>query len=266
MEIFFQVWPNLMLIFCRITAFFVVVPIYSSRNVPTTFKIALSVFISFIIFAFMGTNNPVPIDSQYVLLILREILVGVLLGFLVYLFFTAAQTAGSFMDIQIGFGIANVIDPLTGVSAPMLGNLKDIIAMLLFLAIDGHHFLIRAIIDSYQWIPINNELFTRIYHGDISEFLLKSLSTMFYLAMQIAAPVIAALFLTDLGLGLLARVAPQFNIFVVGAPLKMILGFVVIIIVFPELISLFHGLFTTIEESLYKLMKLISKPETTAPS
>ncbi|SEB47098.1 flagellar biosynthetic protein FliR [Paenibacillus sp. GP183] len=258
MEQFFLVWPNLMLIFCRITAFFVTVPVYSSRNVPITFKIGFSVFMTFIIFAILGTSNPVPMDSQYVLLILREILVGVLLGFLVYLFFTAVQTAGSFMDIQIGFGIANVIDPMTGASAPMIGNLKYMIAMLLFLAFDGHHFLIRAIIESYQWIPIQNELFARIYNGQISEFLFKSFSAMFYLAFQLAAPVIAVMFLTDLGLGLLTRVAPQFNVFVVGAPLKMILGFMVIIIVFPELITMFHGLFVTIEDSIYKLMRLIS--------
>jgi flagellar biosynthetic protein FliR len=258
MEQFFLVWPNLMLIFCRITAFFVTVPVYSSRNVPTTFKIGFSVFMTFIIFATLGTSNPVPMDSQYVLLILREILVGVLLGFLVYLFFTAVQTAGSFMDIQIGFGIANVIDPMTGASAPMIGNLKYMIAMLLFLAFDGHHFLIRAIIESYQWIPIQNELFSRIYNGQISDFLFKSFSAMFYLAFQLAAPVIAVMFLTDLGLGLLTRVAPQFNVFVVGAPLKMILGFMVIIIVFPELITMFHGLFVTIEDSIYKLMRLIS--------
>jgi flagellar biosynthetic protein FliR len=166
------------------------------------------------------------------------------------------------MDIQIGFSIANVIDPMTGASAPLLGNLKYMIAMLLFLAVDGHHFLIRAIIDSYQWIPINNELFARIYNGQISEFLLQSFSSMFYLAFQLATPVVAVMFLTDLGLGLLTRVAPQFNVFVVGAPIKLILGLLVIIIVFPELISLFHGLFVTIEETLYQLMKLISNPQT----
>jgi flagellar biosynthetic protein FliR len=265
MELFFQFWPNLMLIFCRITAFFVVVPVYSSRNVPTTFKIGLSMFISFIIFAALGMNNPVPMDAQYVLLILREILVGLLLGFLVYMLFTAVQTAGSFMDIQIGYGIANVIDPMTGASTPMLGNLKYMIAMLLFLAFDGHHFLIRAIIDSYQWIPIQNELFTRIYQGQINEFLIKSFSTMFYLAFQLAAPVVAALFLTDLGLGLLTRVAPQFNVFVVGVPIKIIIGLLVIIIVFPELVSLFHGLFITVEDSVYKLMRLISSPDAPIP-
>jgi flagellar biosynthesis protein FliR len=254
-----------MLIFCRITAFFVVVPIYSSKNVPNTFKIGFSMFISLIIFSSQGTSNPVPIDSQYILLILREILVGVLLGFIVYLFFTAVQTAGSFMDIQIGFGIANVIDPMTGASAPMLSNLKYMIAMLLFLSFDGHHYLIRAIIDSYQWIPLNNQLFSRIYDGQISDFLFKSFSTVFYLALQLSAPVIAALFLTDVGLGLLTRVAPQFNVFVVGAPLKMIIGFFMLIFLFPELISQFHTLFMTAFESLYKLMKLISSTSSIVP-
>jgi flagellar biosynthesis protein FliR len=261
MELFFQIWPNLMLIFCRITAFFVVVPVLSSKNVPNTFKIGLSVFISLIIYAGIGTGNPVPIDSSYILLILREILVGVLLGFLAYLFFTAVQIAGSFMDIQIGFGIANVIDPMTGASAPLLGNLKYMIAMLLFLSFDGHHYLLGAIINSYKWVPLNNEIFARIYSGQVSEFLLKSFSAMFYLAFQLSAPVIAAMFLTDLGLGLLTRVAPQFNIFVVGAPLKMILGFLLLILLFPELLSQFHSLFSSMFEAIDKLLQLLAKPE-----
>jgi flagellar biosynthetic protein FliR len=185
----------------------------------------------------------------------------VLLGFLAYLFFTAVQIAGSFMDIQIGFGIANVIDPMTGASAPLLGNLKYMIAMLLFLSFDGHHYLLGAIINSYKWVPLNNEIFARIYSGQVSEFLLKSFSAMFYLAFQLSAPVIAAMFLTDLGLGLLTRVAPQFNIFVVGAPLKMILGFLLLILLFPELLSQFHSLFSSMFEAIDKLLQLLAKPE-----
>ncbi|WP_312029505.1 flagellar biosynthetic protein FliR [Paenibacillus sedimenti] len=220
MELFFKVLPSFLLIFCRITSFFVVVPVLSSRNVPTMFKIGLSIFISLIAFTTLSINEPVLIDGQYVLLILREMLVGIVLGFLAYIFFTVVQTAGAIMDMQIGFSMANVIDPLTGVSTPMLGNLKYMVAVLLFLTFDGHHYFIRAIIDSYQWIPLNNQLFDRIYNGQISDFLFQSFSKMFYLSFQLAAPVVAALFLADLGLGLLTRVAPQFNIFVIGAPLK----------------------------------------------
>lgn len=265
MTYFFQVIPIFLLIFCRITSFFVVVPILSSRNVPMMFKIGLSVFISLIIFATMGLGNPIPMDGEYILLIIREMLVGVLLGFLAYIFFTVVQTAGSFMDMQIGFSMASVIDPLTGVSSPMLGNLKYMIAVLLFLSFDGHHYLIRAIIDSYRWIPLDNQLFARIYDGQISNFLFQSLSKMFYLSFQLAAPIIAALFLTDLGLGLLTRVAPQFNIFVIGAPLKMILGFFLLVILFPELISQFQNLFATIFDYMEKLLQLISGTQQPSP-
>ncbi|KQX69177.1 MULTISPECIES: flagellar biosynthetic protein FliR [unclassified Paenibacillus] len=265
MTYFFQVIPIFLLIFCRITSFFVVVPILSSRNVPMMFKIGLSVFISLIIFATMGLDKPIPMDGEYILLIIREMLVGVLLGFLAYIFFTVVQTAGSFMDMQIGFSMASVIDPLTGASSPMLGNLKYMIAVLLFLSFDGHHYLIRAIIDSYRWIPLDNQLFTRIYDGQISNFLFQSLSKMFYLSFQLAAPIIAALFLTDLGLGLLTRVAPQFNIFVIGAPLKMILGFFLLVIIFPELISQFQNLFATIFDYMEKLLQLISGTQQPSP-
>ncbi|TXK81960.1 flagellar biosynthetic protein FliR [Paenibacillus sp. N3.4] len=265
MTLFFQVIPTFLLIFCRITSFFVVVPILSSKNVPMMFKIGLSVFISFIIFSTMALNKPIPIDGEYILLIIREMLIGVLLGFLGYLFFTVVQTAGSFMDMQIGFSMASVIDPLTGASSPMLGNLKYMIAVLLFLSFDGHHFLIRAIIDSYRWVPLDNQLFAHIYNGQISDFLFRSLSKMFYLSFQLAAPIVAALFLTDLGLGLLTRVAPQFNIFVIGAPLKMMLGFFLLVILFPELNSQFQNLFATIFDYMEKLLQLISGSQQSTP-
>ncbi|OCT13802.1 flagellar biosynthetic protein FliR [Paenibacillus pectinilyticus] len=260
-----QAIPIFLLIFCRITSFFVVVPILSSRNVPMMFKVGLSVFISLIIFSTIGIDKTMPIDGIYVLLIMREMLIGVLLGFLAYLFFTVVQTAGSFMDMQIGFSMASVIDPLSGTSTPMLGNLKYMIAILLFLSFDGHHYLIRAIIDSYQWVPIDNQLFNRIYDGQISDFLFQSLSKMFYLSFQLAAPIVAALFLTDLGLGLLTRVAPQFNIFVIGAPLKMILGFFLLVIVFPELVSQFQQLFSTIFDYMEKMLQIISGTQQSSP-
>ncbi|NEW05560.1 flagellar type III secretion system protein FliR [Paenibacillus sp. SYP-B3998] len=265
MALFFQMLPSFLLIFCRITSFFVVVPVFSSKNVPTMFKIGLALFISLIIFTGMGIQQPIPMDGQYVLLIIREILVGVLLGFLAYVFFTVVQTAGAILDMQIGFSMANVIDPLTGVSSPLLGNLKYMIAVLLFLSFDGHHFLIKAIIDSYRWIPLDNQLFDRIYHGQISDFLFRSFSKMFYLSFQMAAPIVAALFLADLGLGLLTRVAPQFNIFVVGAPFKLILGLVLLTFLFPELISQFQNLFAAMFDSMEKLLQLISGTQQTSP-
>lgn len=197
-------------------------------------------------------------DSLYFLSIIREILVGIFLGFIAYLFFTVVQIAGSFVDIQIGFGIANVFDPLTGASSPILGNLKYMIAMLLFLSLNGHHLLLKAIMESYEWIPLSNELFTKIYNGQITEFVIKSFSTVFALSFQMAAPLIAALFLTDVGLGLLARVAPQFNILVIGAPLKMLIGFLLLILLFPAYESIFKGSFVSMFDYMQKFIGMFT--------
>jgi flagellar biosynthetic protein FliR len=264
MEFVLQYLPGFLLVFCRISSFFVIAPVFSSRNIPGTFKIGLAVFITFISFSALGGSGNVPFDSMYLLSIIRELLIGILLGFIAFLFFMAVQIAGSLIDIQMGFGIANVIDPMTGISSPVLGNLKYMIAMLLFLSFNGHHFLLKAIMESYQWVPLHNEMFARMYNGQVSEFVLKTFATAFSLGVQMSAPLIVAFFLTDVGLGLLARVAPQFNIFVIGLPLKIIFGFLLLMLLFPGFLFVFQDLFASMLESMQKLLNVLGNVPITA--
>lgn len=254
-----QSLPVFLLIFCRITAFFVVVPVFSSQGVPTTFKIGISFFVALVVFSANGTGIMIPQDFSYILLIMREVLIGLLLGFIGYLMFMAIQTAGSFIDIQIGFGIANVIDPMTGTSAPILGNFKYMIALLMFLSMNGHHHLLDAIVYSYKWIPMNNDLFLRMVDGSLSEFLVRTFAQSFVLAFQMSAPLVTALFLTDVGLAFLARTAPQYNVFVIGVPLKIIIGIALLLVLMPGLAVLFQNLFEIMFESMENLLGLMGK-------
>ncbi|WP_238653779.1 flagellar biosynthetic protein FliR [Paenibacillus piscarius] len=258
-ETLVQSFPVFLLIFCRITAFFVVVPVFSSQSVPTTFKIGLSFFVSMVIFSSGSMNVTVPQDLGYVLLVMREVLIGLLLGFVAYLMFMTIQTAGSFIDIQIGFGIANVIDPMTGASAPIIGNFKYMIALLLFLSMNGHHYLLDAIVYSYKWVPLDNNLFLKMIDGSLSEFLVRTFAQSFMLAFQMSAPLVAALFLTDVGLAFLARTAPQYNVFVIGVPLKIIIGLALLLILMPGMAALFRNLFDIMFESMHNLLGLVGK-------
>lgn len=264
MDLILQALPVFLLTFCRISAFFVVAPVFSSRNVPNSFKIGLSVFISLIVYLSYGIGQTVPTDLQYILFIIREVLVGLILGYTASLFFAVVNTAGGFIDMQIGFGIANVIDPLSGLSAPIMGGFKYAVAVLLFLTMNGHHYLIHAIFTSYEWVPLSNALFNSIYEGSISTFLLTTFTNTFVLAFQIAAPIVVALFLTDVGLGFLARTAPQFNVFVIGIPLKIIVGLAILLIVIPGLAYLFQQLFATMFSSMDDLLKIIQHSGTAA--
>lgn len=193
-------------------------------------------------------------DLNLVLLIVREVLIGLLLGFIGYLMFMMIQTAGSFIDMQIGFAIANVIDPMTGVSAPLLGNFKYMIALLLFLGMNGHHYLLDAIVNSYNWVPLNNSVFERMMDGSLSDFLIRTFGQAFMLALQMSAPLVTALFLTDIGLSFLARTAPQYNVFVIGVPLKIIVGLALLMILMPTMAVLFQNLFNIMFESMRNLL------------
>jgi flagellar biosynthetic protein FliR len=251
-----QALPGFLLVFCRITAFFVTAPLISMRSVPAPFRIGIAFFMT--LFTFMSIEVQfMEIDAAYILMVLREVLIGVLLGFVAFMFFTVIQISGSFVDMQMGFGVANVIDPMTGMQSPLVGNFKYFLALLIFLSLDGHHYLLTAIMNSYEWVPLDNMFFARIYEGSISSFLLRTLSTMFVLAFQLTAPMIVAIFLVDLGLGMLARTAPQFNVFILGLPLKNMVGFLILLVMIPGLLYLFQQLFSRMFEAVGEILMII---------
>nr|WP_123040055.1 flagellar biosynthetic protein FliR [Cohnella candidum]AYQ71994.1 flagellar type III secretion system protein FliR [Cohnella candidum] len=252
-----KVFPAFLLVFCRISAFFVSAPIFSTRNVPRTVKIGLAFFISVIVFLTIGFDTKVTADATYILAVFREVLAGLLIGYVSSLFFAAIQTSGALMDMQMGFGIANIVDPLTGVSAPMLGNLKYMLTILVFLSMNGHHYLLAAIMDSYRWLPLDNGLFGGIADGSVSDFLIRTFADTFMLALQISAPIVVSMLLTDVGLGLLARTAPQYNVFVIGIPVKILVGLALLIVLLPGFGGLFSMLFDDMFRSINKLLSIL---------
>lgn len=258
MEMLVQAFPVFLLSMCRIAAFFVAVPVFSSRGVPIRFKIGLAFFVSLIAYLLFGLGKSVPTDGTYIVYIVREIMIGLLIGYLAQLFFSIVQTAGSFIDMQIGFGMANVIDPLTGASSPVMGNFKYIFVVLLFLGMNGHHYFIDGIMQSFKWLPLDeNAFFAQIANGNITDFIVKSFTEAFIIAFQVSAPLIVALFLTDVALGFLARTAPQFNIFVVGIPLKLIVGLLMLLLVVPGLVYVLQQLFSTLFEAIDQLLRMM---------
>ena len=216
-----------LLIFCRIASFFVVSPLFAIRQVPAPFKIGLGFFVSLIVYLASGLSMTAPSDATYLLYVIHEVLAGLLLGYLFYLFFAVAQISGAFVDMQMGFGMANIIDPMTGVSAPLTGNFKYYLLILVFLAMNGHHYMLASLMDSYEWLPMAGELYAAIAAGQLTEQLVRTFATTFLLGFQLAAPVLVAMFLTDVGLGFLAKTAPQFNVFVVGLQVKIMVGLLV---------------------------------------
>ncbi|HZG83105.1 MAG TPA: flagellar biosynthetic protein FliR [Brevibacillus sp.] len=254
MELILMQLPAFLLVFVRMTAFFVSAPFFNLRNVPGQFKIALGFLMALISYQFVPAIGPIPLDLTFVIHVLKEVLVGIILGLICEMMYTAIRVAGGMMDLQMGLAMANVVDPNTGAYVPITGNFKNILATLYFFSIDGHHMLIRGIISSYQVIPLDR-MWAPIGSEQVMMTAVKVFLQMFLSAFMIAAPLVVALFLVDVSLGIVAKSVPQFNIFVVGLPIKLLAGFALLVVLMPAFLLTLNGLFEKMFRGLAEMMK-----------
>jgi flagellar biosynthesis protein FliR len=252
MEELFSHFPAFLLVLVRVTSFFVSLPLFSYRTIPNIHRIGLSFILSWIMF-FSLEKPSIEIDSYYFLLILKEALIGLCIGYIAYMIVSAIQIAGGFIDFQMGFAIANIIDPQTGAQSPLVGQYLYTFALLFMLSVNGHHMLLDGVYYGYRFIPID-QIWIPFGNANLIEFVVKSFSTMFIIAFQMSIPIVGSLFLVDVALGIVARTVPQLNIFVVGFPIKIGVSFIVFILIMSGLFMLIHHLF---ENMLYTMRGLM---------
>ncbi len=245
--------PTFLLVFARVLAFFITLPLFSYRTIPTMFKIGFSFFLSLVIVTTMD-NVSLQIDHLFFFLLIKEVMVGLLIGLIAYIIISAVQIAGGFIDFQMGFAVANVIDPQTGAQSPLIGQYFYIFALLFLLSVNGHYLLIDGIVNSYQFIPLDGFL---TFNDLFSEFIIRTFNKMFLIAFQMSIPLVGCLFLVDVALGIIARTVPQLNVFVVGLPLKIAVSFTVLLFFMSIYILLAKALFETMFETMRDLMLIL---------
>ncbi len=249
------VLESFLLILGRITGLFLSAPIFASRQIPARIKalvvVVLAGTLAFFIPVQYGQEIITPL--HFFAAIIVEILIGYTLGFVVYIIFGAIQLAGQLMDMQMGFGIVNVVDPQTGTQIPLLGNLTQTLALLIYLSVDGHLYLIQALAQSYKVIPVLG------FHIDSSftRLIIEITVFMFIIAVQIAAPIIIAVLTTDIAMGFIARTVPQMNVFIVGLPLKILVGLGALLLMLPIYVWIYSILFARFFEYLNNIIMLM---------
>jgi len=242
-----------LLVFIRMTGLFVVAPIFGRRNIPTYFKIGFSFFIALILVNTTAVEK-IQYDENilvYALLVIKEFIVGLSIGFIAYISFTAIYVAGEVIDMQIGFGVVNVMDPVSNIQVPVISNLYFIMSMLLLLAMNGHHVLIKALFDSFTTLPLG----AAVFDADLADSLMAVFGTVFMTGFKIAAPVVASILLTDVALGTISRMVPQLNIFVIGMPLKIFVGLLILLFTIPIYMSVMESIFHTMDSSMIDFIK-----------
>lgn len=224
----------------------VTAPALGSRAVPALFKVTLALSMGVLLGPVIpgvspaaatppGTGGGVAPASSVVALgwmALGELLVGAAMGFVAGLVLLQAQFAGYLIDLEMGTGIANVVDPFTGYHVPILGTFFNLFATVVFLVMDGHHVMIRAFLESYRVVGFA-EVGRLGWLSRLAGLGIAGVGRMFLCGLGIALPVAASLFLTTLALGLLSRSVPQMNVFMAGLSLKAVVGLAVLSYAFP---------------------------------
>ena len=215
-----------LLVLTRIAAFIVFAPILGSRQFPALVKIGFILLLTFTVYPVVGRMAlpPGAGAGDLALYLFMELLVGLAIAFATRLIFTAVQIGGTMVDFQMGFGVVNVIDPQTETQVSITAQFQNIFTILIYLALNAHHTTITALMESFQLIdPLNMN-----FGGGVMKFIMKLFTDTFIIGVKIAAPIMAILFFISVGLGLVARTVPQMNVFIVGFPLQIGVGLIMI--------------------------------------
>ena len=225
--------------FLRIGGMIMVAPVFGARMVSMRVRVALCAALAYITVPLLPpTPGLESLGLAVMLIAAQEVLVGVAIGFTVQMIFDALVIGGQTMAMSMGLGFAMMVDPQRGVSVPVLSQFLVIMGILVFLALDGHLAMLRLLVESFSLLPIGE--------GFSAEALMRVVqwgSQMFVGALRVALPGVIALLVVNTAFGVMSRAAPTLNLFAVGFPVALLLGFVVLVLNIPNFVPAFEGLF-----------------------
>ncbi len=246
----------LFLIFLRISSAFVSAPFFGNKIIPVVSKLFISMVISYIIFLSTDHSAIKDVPTGWMLLIfsVKEVVTGLIIGFTLQFVFFGVSYAGTLIGFDIGLNLAEVFNPSEEVNSNVIGELLYFTALMIFLLINGHHYLIRALQQSYNVIGIGMISFAE----PLYQTLIKLAGSVFVIAVKIATPIIISFFLINIAEGIISRMIPNMQVFFVTQPLKLGLGLLMLGIISPVFIYMIKNLLRDYENQLYILITSMS--------
>jgi flagellar biosynthetic protein FliR len=244
---------TVILIFIRVFTAFTLSPVLGHRSLPVIFQISLSFIVAYMIFLSSGMKTVSGEISLWFLFIngAKEAITGMILGYSMHIVFWGITYAGSLIGMDIGLSMAEAFNPMEEINTNVIGEIIYTAAILIFFIIDGHHYFIQALASSFSLIPIGK--FT--INSSVYELLVKYTGGVFIIAVKIASPIMVSFFLVHIAEGIIARVIPQMQVFFVTQPVKVILGFSMLIALVPIYVFVIKNMLKGYEDSLFTLIK-----------
>jgi len=238
----------------RVGAILFTIPFLEARSLPVMIKVGLAISVSWLILPQLNVSPPPMVSAPltFTIGLMSEVAIGLIIGLTVQLLFAGIQLGGQMAGLQMGLAIANVVDPASSLQIPLLAQFLNLFAMMIFLSLNMHYYFVKALMDGFELIPFWGGQF----NGDLFELMVKLMGNTFVIAVQIGAPVMAALLLTTVALGLIARTVPQMQIFIVAMPLKILLGLLFIGFSLPFVANYLQVAFISLGQTLLGMIKL----------
>ena len=243
-------WLTFILIMCRVLSFLVTAPLFSRRNVPNLIKVGLGFVLS--ISALAAVNTPFAgSTTELIYSLAAEVACGLVAGILCSWLFQSMQMGGQLMDQQAGFGTASLLDPGSATQSTLMANLIMYISILLFLELNGHHLLVLGIVRSFALVGPGEA----VLGTGITFLALRTLLLAYVLLIRVAVPVLVAVVLTDLTLGMVGRTVPQLNVLMLGLPIKAAVAMMVLAAVSPMFMGIGQSMLTGIEDTFASVLR-----------
>lgn len=245
----------LIFVFLRIAAFLGISNVFFPTGTPNKLKIFISLILSFSLLGGIDYSSVNQITSNYYLITyaINEILTGLIFGLIVDISFKIIIMAGSLLDLHIGLSMVNIIDPNSKVNTTLNGNLLHSIAMMIFFIVDGHHLLIKSLIESFNLLSLGRS----IIFGETLMALIGIIVEYFIIGLKIAIPIVLIIILTDLCMGLISRAVPQINVMILGMPVKMLVGMIAISLSLPLIVKIIISNISYIPEIIRKIITAV---------
>ncbi len=216
------------LLFFRFASLFLAVPIFSHKNIPMNIKAAMAFFFTIIFYSSMPSISFEVNFPNVLMAILSEFMFGLTIGIVLLLSYNVITFAGGQISFMMGFSMASAIDPQSGVSMPIISQFLSLMALMVLLVLDLHHWMLLYINNSLSTIPLGGFIMSE----NLFNYIMYATSRMFLIGFMIAFPIIALSWLTDVIFGMLMKTMPQFNLLVIGFPIKIMVSFGVLIATF----------------------------------
>src|SRR6056297_894881 len=243
------------LVLARIASFIGASPIFSTKGIPNLVKVGTAVVLSIMLYPMAHAGvNPETSLAGFAIQAIFEGLFGLALGFSVNIIFITMQMGGQLVDFQIGFSMASAYDPLTQNKVSLYGRLYYWTGLALFFALDAHHYLVYILAKTFEILPLGRLVTEHLKSSDVIFLFSSSFKT----AFQLAVPLLLILFMTDVIMGMLARTVPQLNVFILGLPMKVLVGVTVSIFLIPSIIRIMVPVIESIPFQLEKLLEVLA--------